>query len=77
MLEYALLGLLTALAASLIGTLASWAVITQLLDADFVLDLTLVLQTAILGAVATSLLGLLGAMRSLGHKPGPHLREVV
>ncbi|MGC6440305.1 MAG: ABC transporter permease [Candidatus Puniceispirillaceae bacterium] len=77
MLEYALLGLLTALAASLIGTLASWAVITQLLDADFVLDITLVLQTAILGAAATSLLGLLGAMRSLGHKPGPHLREVV
>ena len=73
--EYALLGILTAFAATLIGTLASWALVTQFLQTDFVFYGKLVLTTSLTGASATALLGLAGAARTLGRKPGPLLRE--
>ena len=76
MLEYALLGLLTALCASLIGTAASAALITGFLRAEFTPDILVIASTAITGAVATCLLGLFGAWRSLGHRPAPHLRDL-
>ena len=76
LLEYALLGLLTALCASVIGTAASAALISSFLRADFYPDLTVIASTAIIGAAATCLLGLFGAWRSLGHRPAPHLREL-
>ena len=76
LLEYALLGLLTALCASVIGTAASAALISGFLRADFYPDVTVIASTAIIGAVATCLLGLFGAWRSLGHRPAPHLREL-
>ncbi|MGC6518238.1 MAG: ABC transporter permease [Candidatus Puniceispirillaceae bacterium] len=76
MLEYALLGLLTALCASLIGTAASAALVSGFLQADFSADITVIASTAITGAAATCLLGLFGAWRSLGHRPAPHLREL-
>ena len=76
LLEYALLGLLTALCASVIGTAASAALISGFLRADFYPDLTVIASTAIIGAAATCLLGLFGAWRSLGHRPAPHLREL-
>ena len=76
LLEYALLGLLTALCASVIGTAASAALISGFLRADFYADLTVIASTAIIGAAATCLLGLFGAWRSLGHRPAPHLREL-
>ena len=76
LLEYALLGLLTALCASVIGTAASAALISGFLRADFYPDMTVIASTAIIGAVATCLLGLFGAWRSLGHRPAPHLREL-
>ena len=76
LLEYALLGLLTALCASFIGTAASWALITGFLNASFSANLTVIASTAFLGAIATCLLGLFGAWRSLGHRPAPHLREL-
>jgi len=75
-LEYALLGVLTAIAASLIGSLASWALITQLLKADFIFFGQLVLVTSFAGAGATAVLGLAGAIRTLGQKPAPLLRDV-
>ena len=76
MLEYALLGLLTALCASVIGTAASAALITGFLRAEFVPDIAVIASTAFIGALATCLLGLFGAWRSLGHRPAPHLREL-
>ena len=76
MLEYALLGLLTALCASVIGTAASAALITGFLRAEFTADLFVIASTAITGAGATCVLGLFGAWRSLGHRPAPHLREL-
>ena len=75
-LEYAFLGVLTAIAAVLIGSLASWALMTQFLQAEFVFYGKLVLATSFAGAGATALLGLAGAARTLGRKLAPLLREV-
>ncbi len=74
--EYAMLGVLTAFAAILIGSLASWALITQFLQAEFVFYGKLVLTTSFAGAGATTLLGLVGATRTMGRKLAPLLREV-
>jgi len=63
--------------ACVVGTLASWAVIAGFLDAPYIFNGQLIGVTALAGAVATSLLGLLAAARSLGQRPGPHLREIV
>ena len=60
-LEYAFLGILTSIAAVLIGSLASWALMTQFLQAEFVFYGKLVLATSFAGAGATALLGLAGA----------------
>ena len=76
LLEYALLGMLAASAAAIIGSVASWALIEQLLQSDFELDFLLVLLTTMAGAAATATLGLAGAVRTLGRKPAPLLREV-
>jgi len=76
LMEYALLGFLTAICASVIGTAASAALITGFLRADFTPDILVIGTTAVIGAGATCLLGLFGAWRSLGHRPAPHLREL-
>ena len=76
LLEYALLGVLAAIAATIIGTVASWAMIEQLLQSDFEMDFGLVLLTTMAGAAGTAVLGLIGAARTLGRKPAPLLREV-
>jgi len=75
-LEYALLGLLAAIAAAFIGSLASWGLITGFLNSEFELDVLLVLGVTMAGALGTALLGLAGAVRTLGRKPAPLLREV-
>ena len=75
-LEYALLGFLAAIAAALIGSIASWGLITGFLDSTFELDFLLVLGVTMAGAFGTALLGLAGAVRTLGRKPAPLLREV-
>ena len=74
--EYALLGLLTAIAAACIGTIASWALVAQLLEADFEFKGWLVLATTLCGAFLTAVLGLISAMQTLGRKPAPVLREL-
>jgi len=75
-LEYALLGFLAAIAAALIGSIASWGLITGFLNSEFELDFLLVLGVTMAGAFGTALLGLAGAVRTLGRKPAPLLREV-
>ena len=75
LLEYALLGVLTGIAAAIIGSVASWALIERFLNADFQMDFGLVLTTTLAAAIATALLGLGGAIRTLGQKPAPLLRD--
>jgi putative ABC transport system permease protein len=74
-LEYALLGVMAAIAAAIIGSIASWALIVQFLGSDFTFDFAIVLLTTMAGAAATALLGLAGAARTIGRKPAPLLRE--
>ena len=76
LLEYALLGMLAAIAAAIIGSIASWGLIEGFLNSDFELDFLLVLLTTMFGAAASALMGLAGAVRTLGRKPAPLLREV-
>lgn len=75
-LEYAFLGILAGIAAAIIGSLASYGLVDQILNIEFELDIMLVIVTTLAGAGATALLGLTGAVKTLGHKPGPLLREV-
>ena len=75
--EYALLGILTALVACVIGTAVSWALIVLFIQAEFIFNLPLILSTAFIGAGVTTILGLIGAMRSLSFRPAPYLRETV
>ena len=62
------MGLLTALAAAIIGSLASWALVDGLLGAEFILDGGLVVTTTVAGAFVTAILGLAGAMKTLGRE---------
>ncbi|MCE2516740.1 MAG: ABC transporter permease [Alphaproteobacteria bacterium] len=73
--EYALLGLITGLVAVAIGTAASYAVIGIFLQTSFVFPPVLAAGVALGGAMATVVLGLIGASRTLGRKPGPVLRQ--
>ena len=75
--EYALLGILTALVACVIGTAVSWSLIVLFIKSDFIFNLPLILSTAFIGAAVTTILGLIGAMRSLSFRPAPYLRETL
>ena len=74
-LEYTLLGLVTGLVAVLIGTAASWALFVLFLNSEFSFAPGLAIGITGGGAAATIALGLLGAGRALGRKPGPVLRS--
>lgn len=74
-MEFALLGLLTAVIASGLGSLAAWLVMTQAMETDWVFLPGRVALT-ILGAVALTLgLGILGTWTTLGARPAEHLRN--
>lgn len=76
LVEYAVLGLATALVAGLVGWVAAWVVITQVMGAEWVaLPMTLVLTA--LGAMAlTVVLGLAGTWQVLSLPPARVLREI-
>lgn len=75
MLEYGLLGLVTAVIASAIGTAAAWYVVSEVMQADFVLLPLVMAGTAALCAAITLAVGFAGTWRALGQKAGPLLRE--
>jgi putative ABC transport system permease protein len=75
-IEFAGIGLVTALVALALGTLAAWAIVTMALQAPFV-----ALPTVAVGAVATALVvtvvfGLIGTWRVLSAKPARVLRDL-
>lgn len=75
-LEYAALGLATALFSVAAGTLAAWTVVTQVMDIPFTFS-----PFAATGAVAGALvvtvgIGLLGTLRALGAPPARVLRHL-
>jgi putative ABC transport system permease protein len=74
-LEYGLMGLVTAAAAVLLGSLAGYGFVTWGLEGDFVLLPGVALATAVAGAAIAILIGLAGTWRALGQKPAPLLRN--
>ncbi len=73
--EYLILGLITGVVAVAIGAGASYAILTVLLQTTFTFAPGLAAAVALGGAAATVILGLIGASRTLGRKPGPVLRQ--
>jgi putative ABC transport system permease protein len=74
-LEYGLMGLITAAVALLLGSLAGYGFVTWGLEGDFVLLPGVALVTAVAGASIAILVGLAGTWRALGQKPAPLLRN--
>jgi putative ABC transport system permease protein len=75
MLEYLLLGLLTAAIAAALGAIAAWAVIIGPLDSNWALLPGPLLGIAGGGVILTLALGLAGTWRALGAKPARFLRD--
>jgi putative ABC transport system permease protein len=75
LVEYALLGLVTAVIAGALGWIAALLVITQVMKMDFVALPWVVVATAALSMAATMALGLAGTWRTLSQRPAPILRQ--
>ena len=73
-IENALLGVATAAVAVVAGTVAGWAVVRGVMDADWVFAPGGAALTAALGVSATVLFGFLGTCRALGHPAAQVLR---
>jgi putative ABC transport system permease protein len=75
LVEYGILGGVTALLASALGTLAAWLVVTQLLKGEWRFDLVRVVLIAAGGTFATLAVALAGTWRILGAKAASQLRS--
>jgi len=74
-LEYGVLGLITAAIAAAIGSLTAWAVIRFLMEAQWTFLGNVVAVTTAICLTVTLSMGLIGTWRALGHKAAPHLRN--
>lgn len=74
-LEYLLQGSIAAFAATLLGSLTSWAVISALMGWDWHFLPSSAVQTAVLGLAISLVLGMLGIWRALKHRPLLYLRN--
>ena len=75
LLEYGLLGLVTAIVASIIGSVAAWAVVTEVMRFEFVFDILAVVTAVVIAVAVTLALGFYGTWRALGQKAAPLLRN--
>jgi putative ABC transport system permease protein len=75
LLEYGILGLATALIASVLGSVIAFGVVTQVMRSDFVLSVSAVAGTAALATVITLSMGFIGTWRALGQRPAGLLRN--
>jgi putative ABC transport system permease protein len=73
--EFALLALATAAIAGLIGTAASWGVVTHLMRSDWVFLPAEAVTTVLACLVATVTIGALGTWSAMGRKAAPMLRN--
>lgn len=73
--EYALLALIAATLAVLLGSLAAWLVTTRIMDLPFVFSAGAVLQALAISMVLIALLGGLGTWRVLRSPAVPYLRS--
>ncbi|MEJ2121334.1 MAG: FtsX-like permease family protein [Alphaproteobacteria bacterium] len=75
LMEFGLLGLATVGIAAILGTGAAWAVITQIMRAQWTFLPAPVLVTVAAATVATMIFGYVGVWRALGRKPAEFLRN--
>jgi len=75
-IEYAALGLATALFGLAAGSLAGWVIVAKVMHLDFRLDLSGALVAALAAVALAILIGLAGTWRILGQKPAPYLRQI-
>ena len=75
LLEYGLLGILTATIAALIGSTAAWAVVTWIMHASWHFMPAVVLATTLICILCTLAMGFVGTWRALGQKAAPLLRN--
>jgi putative ABC transport system permease protein len=75
LIEHGLLGALSALVACVLGTLAAYFLVTQLMKIEWVFLPAPMLWTVGLATVLTLILGFAGTWRALGAKAAPYLRH--
>ena len=75
-LEYALAGLATAIFALMAGTVASWFVITRIMNLQFENQPLVALATVGLSLLVTIVIGLVSTWSLLGKKAAPVLRTI-
>ncbi|WP_346906413.1 ABC transporter permease [uncultured Roseibium sp.] len=75
-LEYALLGLATAVFALIAGGLAAWFVISEIMNGSFTLLPVTAVSAALIALALTVGFGLIGTWKVLGEKPAPVLRNL-
>jgi putative ABC transport system permease protein len=75
LLEYGLLGLVTATIAGAAGTLAAWLLLTRIMRSPWIFLPGAVLSTALIATIITLVLGFAGTWRALGAMPAPLLRD--
>ncbi|MFQ5773702.1 MAG: ABC transporter permease [Kiloniellaceae bacterium] len=75
LVEYGLLGLVTALVAAAVGSLAAYFVLTAVMHVPFAFLPGTVFGTALAAAALTLAFGFAGTWRALGHKAAPLLRN--
>ncbi len=75
-LEYLLIGLITALFALMAGTLGAWLVIVYLMNLTFYAEPMVAIVTIGLSLIMTIGMGLAGTWRILGQKAAPVLRTI-
>ena len=73
LIEFAVLGVATALIAIAIGTGAAWFVVERAMRAEFVFAPGVAVATGLIGAVITMIVGYAGTWRALGARPAPYL----
>jgi len=76
LLEYGLLGAVTALFGTLAGSLAAWWVVTSVMKLEFEWPFASATAVAVGAIILTVCLGLIGTWRILGQKPAPYLRNL-
>jgi putative ABC transport system permease protein len=75
LIEFTMLGLVTAAIAAAAGSLAAWAVTTGLMHVDWAFTPGAMIWTTLVCVAATLFFGAIGAWRALGQKAAPLLRN--
>jgi putative ABC transport system permease protein len=75
LIEYGLLGVAAAVIAAVLGSIAAWAVLTQVMETDWTFLPGSVLVTGLACVVITLIFGFAGTWRALNRKAAPLLRD--